>query len=393
MNTSRALLFALAVSCIAAPAAADLTPRSPVFIVNLSDLDKGFTVVSAQTFNDATALNTAADWGPDEVVQSALRAGQDPDPNLRIQPATPLDRMLGACKAQPGGGVPPAAKPLIERLYACVSCLNAYRETRFFTDEGDQTVLFVLYDANQIDPADIRPAFQEGVRQSELVATARALAGLFRQESQAAPEPACEAFVYTLQRKRSRFTISIQVPEPRRGGGLAVATREPDSLIDPPAPAVPAASAATAGSMLTSPEVILGPSEHWFFSADFSLSATSVQLGEQPTAGEEELQNKDFFIALNFAFGDLLPDRSARLQRRSFLKELLIKIQLTPSREPWEAWAAGIGVRGYRIRTIFWNMDVVHPYFTVGRQTVDDEAKWRAVVGFGFDPRSLGGNN
>lgn len=68
----------------------------------------------------------------------------------------------------------------------------------------------------------------------------------------------------------------------------------------------------------------------------------------------------------------------------------MIKAQLTPSREPWEAWAVGVGVRGYRIRTILWNMDVVHPYFTIGRQKgEDDTRRWRAVFGLGFDPRSL----
>jgi hypothetical protein len=375
----------MAVVLLPRPALADIGPRSPVIIVNLSDADQGFTVISAKTFNDAIGTNSALDWPLDDDVQHALQRGRDPNPAFRIQSATPLERVLGACKSQPRERLT-AAAPYIERLYSCVGCLNAYRETRFFTRPGDTAVLLVLYDANQYNADQIRPVFREAPRQSELIATARALAGLFRQESGRAPAPSCESFLYTLQRSRSRFTIAVPTPpslrgEPSDGGGS-------DELIDGSTPA-----ATANGKVLTSPEMVLGPSERWFFSADFSLSLTGVKLGETPTADAEKLKNKDFFIALNLAAADLLADRDARLQRRSLLRELLIKLQVTPSRRPWEAWAFGVGLRGARARAILWNMDVVHPYFTVGRQTVDDEAQWRTVVGFGFDPRSLGGKD
>jgi hypothetical protein len=362
------------------PAAADLIPGSPVLIVNLSDPDKGFSVVSARTFDDALRSNTLADWGADPAVQRALQLGQNPNPALGIRPGTPLERAIGACRSQPGRrGLPEAVKPFIARLYNCVDCLKAYSEKRFFTQAGDQVVLLVLYDASQISAEQIRPAFREAPRESELVATGRALAGLFRQESQATPDPACESFVYTLQRSRSTFTVSLAIPPKRGEPGEAGA-----GLIDPPA-------AAASGKVVTSPELILGKPERWLFSADFSLSSTSVHLGKAPTADQQKLKNKDFFVALNFAFSDLLPDRNSRLQRRSIWRELLLKVQATPSRRPWEAWAVGVGLRGYKISTILWNMDVVHPYFTVGRQSADDKPHWRTVVGLGFDPRSLGG--
>ena len=373
---------------VSAPARANLTPGSPVFVVNLSDPDKGFTVVSARTFNDAVGVGAAGDWSADPFVRRALDAGRDPNPALDIKPASPLERVLGACRSRPGQrGVSAEVKPLVTRLYTCVGCFDAYREKRFYTKAGDQAVLIVLYDANQIDPDQIRPAFREAPRQSELVATARALAGLFRQETQPAPEPACESFVYTMQRTRSTFTVSLAVP-PTRGEETTSVTDDrrsaPGGLIDPPT-----AAAATDPRVLRSPEVILGPAEHWLFSADFSIASTSVHLGETPTADEEKLKNNDFFVALNFAVSDLLPDRDARLQRRSIFHELLLKFQVTPSKKPWEAWAVGVGLRGYRIRTILWNLDVVHPYFTVGRQSTDEGVRWRTVAGLGFDPRSL----
>jgi len=95
-------------------------------------------------------------------------------------------------------------------------------------------------------------------------------------------------------------------------------------------------------------------------------------------------------VALNFAFGDLLVDRGSMLQKRSILKDLLLKIQVTPSKRPWEAWALGVGLRGERFKSIFWSFDVLHPYFTFGAQEDDaGEQRWRGVFGLGFDPRSL----
>lgn len=358
----RSVAMFLMALLVSAPAVADLIPGSPIFIVNLSDPDKGFTVVSARTFNDAMGASATT--------------------------ASPIERVLGACRSRPGQfGPAEDVKPLVARLYTCVSCFDAYREKRFYTKAGDQAVLLVLYDANQIDPAQIRPAFHEAPRQSELVATALALGNLFRHETQAAPIPACESFIYTLQRTRSTFTVSLAVPPARRDDAAQGGGRPGGGLIDAPT----AAAAAPNPRVLTSPEAILGPSEHWLFSADFSISSTSVHLGQTPTPDQEKLKHNDFFIALNFAVSDLLVDRNARLQQRSFLHELLLKVQVTPSKKPWEAWAFGVGVRGYRIKTILWNMDVVHPYFTFGRQSTDSGAHWRAVAGLGFDPRSLAG--
>jgi hypothetical protein len=377
---------------------AEIVSRSPVFVVNLAEPDKGFSVVSARTFNDAIGSGTAGDWARDDATQNALASGRDPDSRLSIKTATPLERVLGACKST-DGKVAPAVRPIVERLYACVSCLNAYRETRFQTEAGDHVVLLVLYDANRITPDQIRPVFRESPRSSELVATARALAALFRKESQVAPEPSCESFVYSLQRQRSRLTVAVPVPEDVRAAAARPSAPAPVALISPVAAPAGAAAPAAAAAVLTSPEVTLGPGERWFFSADFSIAATkNLGLGKTPVADEKTLKSKDFFVALNFAFGDLLPDRNARLQRRGFARELLMKLQVTPSREPWESWAVGLGVRGYRLKTILWNMDVVHPYFTVGRQRVEGQtdaeaqAKWRAVFGLGFDPRSLGGD-
>jgi hypothetical protein len=217
----------------------------------------------------------------------------------------------------------------------------------------------------------------------------------------------CRAFPYTLVYRRSFFKVTVTFPpEVDQAPATATAPAPPTS----PAPAAPetpqsrllsgaaaattaqpaAARTSTRTQEITTPQATLGPGEHWIFSVDFSLPVTDFDLGTQPTADEKRLNQKDFFIALNLALGDLLVDRRSVVQNRPFWRDLLIKVQVTPSKTPWESWAVGVGLRGARPATVFWNFDVVHPYFTFGSQTDDIGVRhWRGVFGLGFDPRSL----
>ena len=366
-----ALVF---VTSMAAPASAQVRDRSPVFVVDVTDNRNRVAIVSVSTFNEALYEAPAPGevWG------------------------TPIERALDACTPKPGRAITDAARAAanktIEKLQGCVDCLKAHEEKRFFTSANDDVVLFVLFKP-PLTADEIRPFFHEVPRESELVATAKAIAKLVREAG-----IECRAFTYTLQRKRSRFKIVLpKIGTPAESTAAPAAAAEPDPLIETASPA-----AAQERLDIETPEVVLGPPEHWFFSADFSMSVTEFELTKTPEADPEKIKSKDFFVALNFAVGDLLVDRDAPIQRRSFLDELLIKVQVTPSKEPWNAWAVGVGVRGYRVKTILWNMDVAHPYFTFGRQSIDIPAtaadgtattttgrRWRAVFGLGFDPRSL----
>jgi hypothetical protein len=372
---TKPVLATLLLVVFASSAYGQLKSESPVIVADLFDPGNRIVVVSASSFNEALA-----------------------DPSAL---AAPLERFLDACRPdhQLKGPPFPSTDP-IGRLENCVDCLNAFRETRFITDRGDQVLLFVLFNAASIRPEQIRPYFEENPRNSELFATGKALAEILRAEI--SPLLSCVSFSYTLQRVRSSFKVTIPLPVPVGGPRTSGATAQPATsavagpLIVPGGTAVstPTAAAgalaATAATEIHSSELILGPVERWFFSADFSFSKTSMKFADTPAPKAGELKSKDFFIGLNFALGDLLADRKAEIQRRKFWRELLVKVQATPSRQPWTAWGVGIGVRGYRIKTILWDMDVVHPYVTVDRQNADTQGRrWRAVAGFGFDPRSV----
>jgi hypothetical protein len=347
-------------------ALAQITQDTPVFVIDLFGEPHRAAVVRASSLNDALK-----------------------DPTDQPGTATPLERLVGACKPP----VPEAARPLITKLQQCGECLSAAQEKRFITKRGDVVVLLAIYNAAKVRPEEIRPFFVETARDSELIATAKALRP-FVAETEAVVS--CEAFTYTLQRTRSKFKVILPVPEgaatvPSRtlGGAPTPATGGiPPELVTTKPP--PAASASTTAQIHT-PEVTLGPPEKWFLSADFSFSDAAVKLGEDPQPGEEELKAKDFFIALNFAFSDLLVDRDSPMQKRGLLDELVAKVQFTPSKRPWESWAVGLGVRGYRIRTILWNMDIVHPYVSIGRQAPENggDPVWRFGFGLGFDPRAI----
>lgn len=360
----RCLSLAVLVS-ITAPssAVAEIQRLTPIFLVNLSAPERGFTALRASSLDEALA---------DLVL----------DPKNVIEPGDRVDLLLSSCKPDENGRPQPPT-PIVRRLYECAECLRAFSETRFATNRSDTVMLVVLYDAQAIpDSRAIATVFEEAARDSELIATGKALLSLIRKETQPqGAQPACLAVTHTLQYKRSHLKITVGVRRPADEAPPRAATNDP---LMQPTPRGPNAAD------LVSPQYILGPGERWFFSTDFVFSKASVQINKTPTVPAELVKSKDFFIGLNFAFADLLADRASSLQRRSFLKELVLKAQVTPSRHPWEAWAVGIGLRGYGMRTILWNMDVVHPYITVGRQTLEgDERRWRVGFGLGFDPRSF----
>lgn len=354
-HRGRRVIALLAIPFLLVPLDASFAQQrdTPVIVVDTFDERNRVVVVAASSFNEALRDMATDDNRPPLI--------------------SPVEALIELCR-----NPPPKAPPLLIRLQECMDCLAAFSERRYITARQDHVVMFVLYDGTEAERGERRPTFSEAARESELVATAKALRPFALE---AAGELRCDSYIYTLQRQRSRFLASVQVP----AAGASISVSDSSDLIRPATG--PAAAENTVE--VRTPELILGPQERWFFSADFSVAKAAVGIGKDPTPDAEALETKDFFVALNLALGDLLTDRDSPLQRRSFWRELVIKTQVTPSKEPWESWAVGLGIRGYRLKTIFWNWDVIHPYATVGRQRTDDGGRWRAVFGLGFDPRSL----
>ena len=361
---SRVTLFCLL--SVPAAAIAQIKQSSPVFVVDASDSRNRMTVVSVKTFNEALHDGTV---------------GEAPaiDRYMNACSYEAVKRITGEEDLKKRAAVAETRRALLQKLHDCVDCLEAHEELRYFTARGDMAVLIVLVpDRFPVD--SIVPHFEESPRQSELVATAMALAKVIREQKTFD----CRAFTYTLQRKRARLKASIpnvaappvESPAATPAGGVINTGIRP----------------AAANGTLTTPEVITGPREHLFMSADMTFEKSQFKFGETPEADKDRIKNKAFFAALNFSVGDLLVDRDSALQRRSIFKEIVFKLQVALSEDPFEAWAVGIGLRGDRLKALLWNMDAVHPYVTFGKlpDTLDPDRKhWRWAFGLGYDPRGL----
>lgn len=362
---SRVMIFCLL--SVPAAAVAQIKESSPVFVVDASDARNRMTVVSVKTFNEALRDGTV---------------GEAPaiDRYMNACSYEAVTRITGEADLQERSAIAETRRALLAKLHDCVDCLEAHEERRYFTARGDMAVLIVLVpDRFPVD--SIVPHFEESPRQSELIATAMALAKMIREQKTFD----CRAFTYTLQRKRARLKAVIpnvaappvDSPAAAPAGGLVNSGARPT----------------TAGGTLTTPEIITGPREHLFMSADMTFEKSQFEFGKTPEADNDRIKSKAFFAALNFSVGDLLVDRDSAVQRRSIFKEIVFKLQVALSEDPFEAWAVGIGLRGDRLKALLWNMDAVHPYVTFGKlpDTIDPDRKhWRWAFGVGYDPRGLG---
>src|SRR5262245_57494041 len=143
---------------------AQVRPTSPVFVIDLTETPNRIAVVAASSFNDALRDDTVA-VSPLERAMNGCGFPKDPPPDEPTAPA----QVVAAYKA----GQADFAK-FLQRMHDCVDCLNAHRQTRFFTSANDMVSLIVIFKA-PIKASELRPVFQETPRESELLATGKAL--------------------------------------------------------------------------------------------------------------------------------------------------------------------------------------------------------------------------
>ena len=113
-------------------------------------------------------------------------------------------------------------------------------------------------------------------------------------------------------------------------------------------------------------ELITGPAEHWFLSADvplndvkaftFDKDTNQVALGDEPST---------FYIGINFLVGDI------KEGNRPFLGNLVFKAMLKASQHPLDSIGAGIGLRGQYFTKWGLNLDALTP-FAVYTMTQED---------------------
>lgn len=94
-------------------------------------------------------------------------------------------------------------------------------------------------------------------------------------------------------------------------------------------------------------EIITGPTEHWFLSADLiMLKMSKVKfVGDQGDIEPKETP-KVFYLGVNWMIGDILKER------QNLLKNFFIKGMLKFSKKPLDSYGIGIGYRFPKVRIL-----------------------------------------
>ena len=87
-------------------------------------------------------------------------------------------------------------------------------------------------------------------------------------------------------------------------------------------------------------EIITGPAEHWFLSADLIvLKLSKVKFVSSQGAIEPRETPKVFYLGVNWMIGDILKER------QNLLKNFFVKGMLKFSKKPFDSYGFGIGYR------------------------------------------------
>jgi hypothetical protein len=223
--------------------------------------------------------------------------------------------------------------------------MSAATSARWIAGRGDTlTVLVVSRDSRP------RVSIREVPRQSRWRADLLTLARIALKIA-IGPEAEivhCAKFSYPLQLERSVLELSAS----------AIGQEEPDSLAH---------------------ELVTGPSEHWYLSADVPFSALRYDGGKLDSVKNPAV----FYLGVNYLFGDLLSED------RPSWRNLGVKGVIRLSRDPLESWGLAVTYRGSLIHGIP-GFETISPFLGVlssRREAASDteEREWEVVFGAGFN--------
>ena len=138
---------------------------------------------------------------------------------------------------------------------------------------------------------------------------------------------------------------------------LAAASIAALAKLNAPAPAPAAPAAAADETVKPRAELLTGPVEHWFLSADVPLNSVEALTYDkdtnQVTLGDEP---STFYIGVNFLLGDV------KETNRPFLGNLVIRGMVKASTHPLDSVGVGIGLRGQYFTKWGLNLDALTPF-------------------------------
>lgn len=251
-----------------------------------------------------------------------------------------------------------------------------HSDLRRITERGDLVRTIVLFtamftqDSDEWEIEGPRPklTFEEKARQARIATDLEALFQLalkgapkLPSRAVAAPRPVTWLSVqdYVLKSERATLGVTASLSEDAQqlaaneaGPGQRQANATPRASTTPPPPQ-------QAESSLKA-EIITGPREHWFLSADVPVTKAE-QLKLNSTTGELELANEPsaFYIGLNFLLGDLLATK------QSLADVLALKLLVKASSHPLDSIGIGVALRGRHLKKYGLNFDLISPFVGV----------------------------
>jgi hypothetical protein len=105
-------------------------------------------------------------------------------------------------------------------------------------------------------------------------------------------------------------------------------------------------------------DVITGPTEHWFLSADVPLRSIRDLSVNKAHQVDTDKTPTSFLIGLDYQVGDLFEDTSTRRPFDGVLLKLLIKA----SAKPADTYGLGLGLRGIPFKRHYLDLSVLSPF-------------------------------
>jgi hypothetical protein len=106
-------------------------------------------------------------------------------------------------------------------------------------------------------------------------------------------------------------------------------------------------SASLGGKKTSKVEVITGPREHWFLTADLPVAKLSnVKFVQDKGTVEPRETPKNLYLGLNWMIGDILAEK------QNLLKNFFLKAMLKMSKAPLDGYGIGIGYRFPKVRLL-----------------------------------------
>jgi hypothetical protein len=227
-----------------------------------------------------------------------------------------------------------------------------HTDTRWISSTGDRLDIYLFHESKTSPAMEFKEQARRTKIGDQIAALIETVVGI--DPSAAMANLQLEHRVYCLEKKRSnlKVTASLSMEEP------AVASKK----------------------IAAEANLITGPREHWFLSADVIVNdIDELKVNEETGEIEPEKSPETFLFGINYGFGDILGDHN----------HFVLKLLFEGSSDPQNKMGAAIGYR-FSGEVAGFELQAISPYVGVLRvrgedDELDDEEEFVAGISLNFD--------